>query len=289
MAEQLLVLADNLFDLAQYPNHVLSANEEASGYEVDRVASGRRYEADRWQATTANADAYVQVRCDHLRAASCLALDRNSNLLSNARAGNTSRVQLLGSNDNFTTSRTVLDVTLATVPGGAIDAGLGCVTDEDAWLTTFAADAFHDWRLVVKALGSGVVASVGGVWLGLAFQPTNRHSAPGREDENTALSIASTRTPYGWQGRDRPAAPRSGTLHLRERNTQEEDMLTWHVMGLWVKRGAPAWLVHQRTDRPARALLAHVEPGLLAWDDNLLQWPDGLRVANIPWTEDQVV
>ena len=285
MPEQLLVMADNLFSVTQYPSHTVSGQEEAAGYEAYHVATGRREAGDAWRPTTANADRYVQTRCNQLRAASCLVIDRNSNLLSNARAGNTSRIQLLGSDDNFSTSRAVLDVTLASVPGGTPDSALGCITEEDAWIKTFNADAFYDWRLLVKALGSGVTPSLSGVWLGLAWQPSDFQLAFPLDDDRFQVSFPEVTSGFGWSGRGRHAVVRQGGLHIEPANDTDYDMLRWQILGLYA-HGRSAWVMMQKANRPQRAFLSRIPAGVISHDLDR-NYHAAIRRMDIPLLEDQ--
>lgn len=50
-----LLLSDNLYNTIAYPAHVLTADEQATGHEIQNIADGRRSPYDYWTPTTANA------------------------------------------------------------------------------------------------------------------------------------------------------------------------------------------------------------------------------------------
>ena len=254
--EQLLFCADNLFSDSQYPDLALSTTTCATGYEGYHVATGRRHLIDRYQPDTANVSCYVQVTCDVIRAASFIAIDRESNHLGQ-------RFVLYGSNDGFATSRTVFDITIPKVPGGTPAGAVGCVTDEGAWLKTFTPDAFHAWRLWSAAMGSGVTQQITGIHLGLAWAPSTVCTLEW-QDEVLEMASLEARAPSGWVGRSAPSTGRVGSLIFKPRNEADYAMIRWQVMGLFA-HGFPAWLCFGKTDYPQRAMMVELVPGTLDW------------------------
>lgn len=282
MAEQMFFMADNLYSQRLYPNHTISANEEPTGFEATQVANCRRSSIYRWQASTANADAHLTVRCDQLRSANCLIIDRGHNL-----AGET--VALRGSSDNFSTYRSIFSVTIPSVPGGAFTNGVPLVTDEGAVIIPFAADAHHDWRVFISAMGAGLVPQIVGLWLGFAFIPatTARLSYLPHDDETFTATFEETASPYGWVGESEGANPRTGILKLKHHaNDGFEDIVRWQIMGQWAKARYRAWLIMRRTDAPHRAMLVRCQKAPIDYRDNVREWPGG-RTLEAPFIEDQ--
>lgn len=262
--------ADNLFADTQYVQQVPVGDQEPVGFEAYRVGVGRRHVQNRWQPTTANADHTLTVNCQALvggvvqpvpRGANFLAIDRASNLLG-------TRIQLLGSDDNFATFRTVLDLTLPTVPGGAITGPLGCVTDEGAWLIVFPTDVHNDWRFVSKAMGAGLVPKITNLTLGFAWiQAVSQMTAA--EDESFAVGMTEQETDAGWVGSTRGYARREGTLSLvfpigGGNPTTDYDLLRYQVLGLYARKQR-AWLLMHYDDSPWRALYVRCPKGKLPW------------------------
>lgn len=246
-------LVDNLFDTQMYPDHVLSAEEEASGHEVERIADGRRAARDRWEPTTANSSSYVEVACDVTRAATMLVLDRGHNL-----AGET--IELLGSDDDFGTAGTsVFDITVpsSVTEPSAIGAANGVLTHEGAVIVTFDSATFESWRLVIDAMGAGLVPRIVGLWLGTSFSPSTGPLLAGYDDEAGNLSVPQVVTPALWAGTGRIARRRTPSLAHRildetEWETYREDVGLYH-------QGYPMWAVPDET-KAERALLCR-HPG----------------------------
>ena len=281
MAEQLFIAVENLFSVAMFPGHTVSAEEEPSGYEAHQVANGRRASQYRWQASTADSESYIQVRCDEVRGANCLILDRGHNLA-------TEQIILRGSNDNWATYRDVLTITLPSVVGGSFSGALGCVTTEGAWIKTFDAEAYYDWRLVISAMGSGLVPQIVGLWLGMAWMPTAKTSYLPVDDQNYAVTFTDSISPFTWAGQSERASPREGVLRLRHHeNDGYDDVVQWQVRDLWARRGFAAWICQLRTDAPENAFLARVPAGTIRYDSNFPQWSGG-RTLDVPFIEDQV-
>jgi hypothetical protein len=285
MAEQLLFCADNFFDPRQYPDHAVTADSEPSGTEAFHVGNGRRGAEDRWEPVTANATHYVTVVCGVLRGADFCAIDRESNLVSNARAGGAASVSLIATDDAFVSSATIINTSLPTVPGGALSGAGGALTDEDAWLKTFTPDAHDSWRLVIGAMGAGVVPQISGLWLGKAWQPTVTLLRNPLDDETIAIGGAVSQAPSGWEGSAKPSLVREGTLHIRGIGDDDYDMIRWQVMGLYAS-GAPAWICTRKSEQPWRAMLAQCPKGLMAWLRDDLSWMHS-RTLDIPYRECQ--
>jgi hypothetical protein len=160
------LLSENFFNSRQFPSHTLTGEDEATGYEVWRVANGRRHSRDYYTPDTSNAGRYVQVQCDRVRSADMMVIDRNSNL-----SGET--VRLWVSNQSaFTT----YEEYTFTVPSSAYAANElldehPVRTDEGAIIFRFPETAGIYWRLEVDAMGAGERPQIGGLWVGKSFQP----------------------------------------------------------------------------------------------------------------------
>lgn len=280
MPERILFCADNLFSDVLYPGHVITADQQAAGYEVWNVADGRRQAADRWQPTTANVDHDVKANCGALRAANFAAVDRASNWRGQ-------RITFENSADNFAAAsgiRTTLDINpIPIAPGGAAAGALGCVTDELAWWKTFTSEANYDWRAVFKAGGAGVIPAISGLWLGTAWMPTEAQLFFPVDDETYRVEYMESKSTYGWAGRSRPNKLREGTLNVKPATDADYDFIRWQVLGIYAA-GFPAWICFDRVDSGHRAMLVRCPSGQLDWGRKR-DWPK--RGINIPFIEEQ--
>lgn len=285
MAEQLILCAENLLNVVQFPNHTLVASSEASGYTVDRLANGRRQAADHFEPNNTNTDVTITGTFDQPRGFNFVAIDRNSN-----HKGY--RYQQLGSDDAFASAsntRTIWDVnTIPLIPGGAIDGSVGCVTDEGAWLKTSSSDAHSYVRVTSKAMGSGLKPQITGLWVANAFVPSNKTSRFPVQEESFDVSFMQSKSPYGFQGRGPIATGRSGVLTLRLTSTFDEPAIRYHVLNLY-KRGFPMWICWRKSDAPWRALLATCPPGARLAFEQDADWPWPFKKITIPFEEAEPV
>lgn len=280
MAEQLLLLTENLLSDVQFPSATVSASSEASGYSVDKVANERRNAIERWEPSSTNADAYVQVLCDILRAADTVVIDRGGNHLGY-------RYQLLASDDSFTTYRTIFDINpLPSVAGGTPAGSVGAVTSEGAWLKTFGADAANGWRLTSKAMGTGLKPQLTGVWIGKSWQPSKYVVRFPMEDQGTDVQYPVSASSYGWMGRGLRARPRSGTIRIALPTYDDETALEYHIMSRYAS-GRPMWLCWSKTDAPWRTMLVTCPAGTHLNPARDPSWHPLLRSIEIPFVEEQ--
>jgi hypothetical protein len=278
VAEQLLIHVQSFFCEAQYPLHTLTADQEASGYEVWHVGNARRQANDAWKPTTANADHWIKVDCASARAASFLVIDRNSNHVGQ-------RFILEHSSDGSSWT-SVVDATIPAIGSGTPAATNGCTTAEGAWIKTFASVSKRYWRLTSKAMGAGVVPSLTCVWLGAAWEPTDNVLYYPVDDDGYDVKFEQADSPSGWTGRGRHALARSGSVTIKLNDTTHEATLRADILGLY-GRGHPAWILWQKTDRPTAAVLGRLPAGRLA-----LEFPGtwGLnRTLTLPFIEEQPV
>ncbi|HEX7050171.1 MAG TPA: hypothetical protein VF188_08230 [Longimicrobiales bacterium] len=249
MSPRSIVLAENLFSAAAYPGHVVMASEEPEGTEAFRVGTGRRHAlTNRWTPDTANAEHWVQVTCDQVRAADMLAIDRGHNL-----AGQT--VELRISDDGFTTSETTVSFTVPSAAGGAQSLDDGVLTEEGAYLRRFPLAAATQWRLVIPAMGVGLRPQIVGLYLGLslALPPLRMPWA----EEETDLAFQEVRTAAGWIGAGEIARARVGELRVRLEDYLAYDQARLHLEGHFGRR-RPMWIVYD--DRQAERAALAVRP-----------------------------
>jgi hypothetical protein len=254
------VLVENLFSVRQFPAHTVTAEEEASGFEVFRLANGRRSAADYWTPTTANSDTWAKVACTQVRAANMIVLDRGHNL-----AGYTAHLQV--SSDGFTTYETAFTGVLpsATAPGDVDDA-LGVRTEEGAWLKRFDLRAGTHWRLYVPAMGASLKPQVVGLWVGLALE-LEYLDLPYQDDRDDLVG-ALVESDTGWLGAGRMTQRRTHELRLVVHDHAGYDQVRYHLQGHFGAR-RPMWLLHDQAQadravlvvRPQQSLGFGFEPG----------------------------
>jgi len=275
MASPPVLCVDNLFDDLLYTGHTLTANEEATDYEVERLANGRRSPADYWTPTTANNDAWAEVDCGQIRSADFIAIDRGSNL-----EGQT--VALEASDDDFTTTEEVFSITFPSGfgAGSTLSATTGTYTEEGAWVKTFDLRAARYWRLYITAAAS-YTPQVVGLTLGLSWTLGDSvyPDRPWDEDASTPAwqTVGNDR---GWSANSSDAENRQGQLSLRLNSFFDDDV--WRVFRHVYGRGKPAWFVPDRTQAERAFYAKRPQGGRLAapYDTG---W--GPRSVAIPYAE----
>ena len=243
---QPVVLVENFFSGIQYPDHTISAEEEASGHPVERLANGRRSTDDYWTATTTNSSTWVKVQCDRVRAANMLVLDRGHNL-----AGKTITIEC--SQDNFTTTHTIksaITIPASSSPGAVTDTS-GVLTEEGAWVIQFDLRAALYWRVTIPAMGSGLKPNIVGLWLGLALT-LDWPDLP-LDDDADELIVDLTQSDAGWIGNSQAANRRKGGLVLKLNGHAAYDAVRLMLQGHY-GMGRPCWLLHD-SEQADRALL----------------------------------
>ncbi len=260
---QPIFLVENLFSTAQFSQHTVQANEEPTGTEAWRVATGRRSGLDMWTPTTLNADAYLEVQCDRVRGFDMIALDRDHNL-----EGVT--VQLRGSNQSaFTAYETILSITLpsTSAPASITDA-LGVVTEEGAWVKRFDFRAYRYVRFFVGAMGAGLKPEIVGLWLGLSYRP-RPFDFPWTDEADEIVTDEDPVT----------NVRRVGTQGIRLETDAEYELARYHLQSHFGYR-RPTWLCPDET-RGDRTMLVRRAPasplrfeydGQWLWRRGVLQW-----------------
>jgi len=242
------LLVGNLFDTSIFPGHTLAAEEQASGREVERVASYRRSQRDSWTPTTANSETWVGVTCDTVRGASMLIIDREHNLGGVA-------CTLRASFDAFATWTVVASFTVPTASfyGSALPGTVR--TNEGACVVEFDAAAGAAWRLYIPAMGAGVVPRISGLALGLAVSPSIGPLLAGADDESGNLSVPNVMTPALWAGTGQVARQRTPELSYYLADETEWADLRWHI-DLY-HRGFPMWVIPEARHAERAMLSRH--------------------------------
>lgn len=245
--------SENFFNTVQFTGHTVSASEEPTGNEAFRVGTARRSSRNYATATTANTAWWVKARCDRVRLADFLALDRGHNL-------DGKQVILQGSNDNFVTKENIVTATLPSSVYAPSDLRIlpGTKTEEGAWLFRFDTRAYRDWRLYVPAMGAGLRPRIVGLYVGLSWEPTFLQALPfsfgGRQ-----LSYTEVESDTAWVGASRAAQRFETTIALQLESWQEYDLARLHVeTQIW--RHRPTWYVADQA-RAERAWLARAPRG----------------------------
>lgn len=198
-----ILLVDNLFNPVHYPDVALSANEEASGHEVEFFSTLRR--EDTWAPTTLNADAWLRASHTQPRAISLIVLPVH-NLL-----GEAYRFQI--SNDGFASSiETLVDITIPSNPGtGDVDDALGVVTDDFMWIKRVTPTRYaYDFRHYVPAMGANQRPEINGI----AGVPAVFERRRGELLDATTARGEETRSDRGVVGRGTLDIARDGSVPI---------------------------------------------------------------------------
>lgn len=248
MAGTPVLVVENIFSVVQFPDHTVTADEEATGYEGWRVADGRRSALDKWTTTTTNTTHTITVTCDKVRACDFIALDRGHNL-----DGET--VKLQGSNDNFTSSEDVLEITLPLYSSpGDIDSALGVVTEEGAWVKRFDLRAFTYWRFTVPSMGAGEMPEVVGLTVGKSYNG-RCFDFPWSDGQEEALAPVAVME-SGWEGSGPVTIRRRGEFGLRAQSDIDHDEAKYHLAHFARRR--PMWFCadSEQADRTIQVIHA---------------------------------
>lgn len=269
-----LLLVENLFSTVQFPNHTVAANETASGREAFRVADGRRSSLDYWSPTTANAEAWIKVTMDRVRAFNCIFLDRGHNL-----AGKT--VALDSSFDDFTTYASPFSGVLPSAAApGAITDSLGVRTEEGAWgYRLSAVRAAKYLRLRVPAMGAGLVPKVVGLWVGLALELPGLTLPVSHGAHELVGPIA--KSDIGWMARGRSVQQRAGVLGVKWTSQFDYALARYHIEGHF-GAGRPMWVIPD-SEQAERAFQVLRPEGAVVGVRRDQQW--FFPAAEIPYVE----
>lgn len=214
------LLVENYFNQRIYPNHTLSAAEASA--DAPLVGAGRRTTYDAYNSVTTNTEAWLKSRCGVTRMADMVVVDRGHN-----QGGKTVKCQV--SDDDFVSApQDAFNGLTPSTPGaGSLDDALGVRTWEGAWLKRFSPRGGQDWRYDIPALGSGIVATVPGLWIGLSWRPgfANRPFAPGI----TRLIVQESQSDAGWIGRGKGTRRREGVLLFQFTSMFDGELAVQHL------------------------------------------------------------
>lgn len=269
-----MLAVENYFDTDAFPDHAVSADEEASGQEAWRVATARRHAVDHWTPTTANAEHWIKVNAGAAIAADYLALDRGHNL-----SGHEVTLQWSDNDSTWTDIFTNVTIPSTTAGNGDLDTSPFVRTDEGAWLVRFTQVSHQYYRLVIPAMGAGLVPVIVGLWLGTRWEPAT--IPPPVIDEDDELVALEVESDVGWIGRTLPVRRRRGQLVLELESLAEYDStVAGHIRDQY-GRGRPMWIVYD-DDRPERAVLG-LRPRERMGFRYERGWP--YRRATVNWVE----
>lgn len=268
-----LLLVDNLFSLSQYPDHLITATEEAADHEAYHVGNGRRSALDYWIPNTANTDMKVQAAFGRVRAFNCLIIDRGHNLAGKTVNGSYwSSASSVGAPTYMGST-----IPIASGPGSPDDVN-GVTTEEGVFIKRFNMVAASNASVDVPAGGASFKPQIVGIYLGLCWTPPTP-DFPWSEDEQDLISV-DVQSDTGWIGSPRINNRRQGTLMLRLRDTDNYDQARL-TKGLYDQRN-PMWIAYD--DQEAQKIVCAIRPqGSTGWRLDR-DWTNKRR-AEIPWIE----
>lgn len=236
MPSQSAIMTENYFSTVAFTGHTLTADEEATGHEAFRIATGRRsIYTNYYESTTANTQRTLTLACDRIREANGFVLYPGHNL-----AGE--QVVLEASEDSFATVQTCFDIVLpSAMAPGSLDDSFGVRTEEGAWLKRFTARAGSSFRLRIPAMGAGLKPKIVGAQLGnwYLFDPI-RPWAPDRATLVGEESMADG----GWRGAGSIGLVREGVIKIKLTTQTEYELARLHLgYGSHFARRRPAWYV----------------------------------------------
>lgn len=253
----ILVCSENFMSAGiggQFPNHVISAEEEPAGYEAWRVGDGRRSRTPPDYATASTANSTWWLRCvfDRVRAFDTIAIDRGHNL-----AGKTFELRSTLDATDFTGSyETPFDITMpsVTMPNLHIDNGTGVRTEEGAWLKRFPVRTGKAVELYIDAMGAGLKPEIVGLWVGLAVELRSRW--PWDDDSSELVGIR-MESESGWIGRGRRTRRRRGEIVTKLQTFEQYDeLIRYHIASLFAD-GTPMWIVPDIAQAEKAVLAVH--------------------------------
>lgn len=271
-------LVDSLGSSVQYPNHTVTGNEEQTGHEASRAFDGRRDSTDYWSPITPNADAYLQIVFDRVRAFNRLSLDRGHNL-----GGCT--VQLLASQDSFGTYETPVSAVVPTVAaaGTPLDNATGVLSEEGAWHIRFPVVAASAVRIFVPAMGADLLPQIVGAWVGLELAPASSTGwgvhlpvSPG----GATLQGLEVMSEFGYVGRGVQADRREGELAVKLASVWDYAPMRWHLEAQY-GYGRPMWVTLDDAE-PERTFLALRPKGRFGFQWARDWYP---QTATVPYQE----
>lgn len=256
-------LAENFYNAAiRFSDHTVRANEEVTGHEAVHVGDGRRGQNSYWTPTTNNSEAWIEVECDRPRSADCLVIDRGHNL-----DGET--VVLEASDDNFSTTEEVLNVTVPSVSSPNQRLSDGARNTEGAYMHSFDARIATYWRLRIPAMGGGLKPQIRGLWVGNSWQPTLHMGTPFGWGEMERGSNRVT-SDAGWVGETNARQVRRRAWPIKLASFSEYAVARYHTEGLYW-RGDPMW-IWPDPEQAEKGWLGKVPQGRHEWRQGEDRW-----------------
>lgn len=229
-------MPENHVDRGLYPGHLITPSVQLTGFEVAKLADGRRDET-RYKGTTANQQVTITWDCGVVRSASGLFLDRGHNL-----GGKAWLLEISG--DNFATAAEVV-INMAAQPtgvGGRLEEVLGCVALDGSFGMTYSPRAARWWRLRIPAVAS-YIPELTGLYSGRAFQLLKSVPMP-YSDRASDRFMQEQESAAGRIGRSRTYKRRSGVLSIRAGSDAEyADNLSVWLEDVYRDKSQPSWLV----------------------------------------------
>ena len=183
---QPLFLAENFFNVAQFPAHVVtSIQPEAVGQEVFRIGVARRSVLNRFRNADSSLTMAAKVVTDRVREADVLIMDRNSDII-----GRNFFLEV-GTGGAFTIVHTETIPSDVVLGSSLNDPAHIIRTSEGAFILKFPAASGTEWQITVQTLASDS-GSFGGCYLGKSFTPSHGGRMP-FDDEDTWLDFGVVR------------------------------------------------------------------------------------------------
>lgn len=268
-----LIAIDDYANGRMYPLHTAVADEEATGYEVHHLSDGLRDELSYFMSQTVNQARTITWTLNRPRAVNFVFLDRFNNL-----AGVV--LTWACSNDNFTTSETILSLAVpSTCMAGSPADYYGVRTEEGAWFKTHDYRVAKYWRLSIAAI-VGKKPQIGGWKFG--FAPTIGGFERPLEDHTDSLIVTETQSDYGTIGRGPVTRQRRGSIIYDFADDSEFETLRLHFHGHFGD-GRQAIICHDQ-DVGQRTVVGVRSTGQFGLP---LPVAYGYRVTQMDWVEDQ--
>lgn len=272
-------LVENLASVVHFGAHVVSGNEEPTGTEAFRFATGRR--GDHWSPSAFNADAWLKIVFDRVRSFDFLLLwDHNL-------SGKTLRWQ--ASDDDYATPpQTLFDEVLPSVTAtGHVDDTFGVRTEDGKWLKRIPVRSAKSTRLFIPAMGANQKPSINGI-VGLSYSP-NQYDLP-FDDSSTMALVEEERSEVGVLGRGTRVAPRHGRIVTKMRGEAEYELARYHLERRFVEQFSPMLIVHDEAQADRAALGVHQAGESFGFtvDGSLPYGEDPHRKGEFGWVENDV-
>ncbi|MGE0456402.1 MAG: hypothetical protein AB7I13_00360 [Vicinamibacterales bacterium] len=248
-----LYLAENFWNARLFPNHELSANEEADGRDIAQVGSGRRLKSmNCWTPTSFNAQAYATCVFGRVRAFDTIFLDRGHNL-----EGKNIRIRV-ALDPAFASYTEIGPVTLPSqvIPYSRLTQAGGVKTEEGAWGWRPGTYTGYAVRLLVDAMGSGLKPEIVNIQMGMGFQPAFPVVKPFTHGLRELL-YEETVSPSAWVGAGQISQRRRLPVELKLKR-EEAASARYHIEQL-ILQAKGTWVVPD-DEQAEKAFYARATP-----------------------------